>query len=96
MLAEELVGKLAEIDNDANLPQKAQGELDRSYVDKMWPGLIAGLTNHVIDEKTGNRNYDNVKALTAAGYHAFAMNRGDDKSNPCGRVRTSKGIILIF
>lgn len=96
MLAEELVGKLVEIDNDANLPQQAQGEVDRAYVDKMWPGLIAGLTNHVIDPQTGQRVYDNIKALTTAGFHSFAMNRDADKANPCGRVRTTKGVILIY
>lgn len=95
MLLEEIVAKLGEINADTNLPMKADGEVDTAYVDQMWPGLTSGITNFLLNED-GSRNVPNVKALSAGGFHSFAMERSSKPNVPAGRVRTDKGVILIY
>lgn len=95
MQQEEIVGKLEEINQDTALPMKADGEIDVAYVNKMWPGLISGITNHLI-AADGQRIVANIKQLKEAGFHAFAMHRNTDAQVPAGRVRTDKGVILIY
>tara|TARA_B100001057_G_scaffold463613_1_gene517935 strand:+ start:155453 stop:155740 length:288 start_codon:yes stop_codon:yes gene_type:complete len=95
MLLEEIVAKLGEINADTNLPMKADGEVDTAYVDQMWPGLTSGITNFLLNED-GTRNVSNVKALSAGGFHSFAMERSSKPNVPAGRVRTDKGVILIY
>lgn len=91
----EIVGKLTDVNQDTNLPQRENGEIDTNYVNKMWPGLISGITNYLIDSD-GKRNYANLKELQAQGFSCFAINRNSDPSKPCGRVMTDKGLIMIY
>jgi len=95
MLIEEIVAKLGEVNADTNLPMKSEGEVDVAYVDQRWPGLIAGITNFMLGED-GKRNVDNVKALKAQGFHAFAMHRANKPNVVAGRVRTDKGVIMVY
>lgn len=95
MTIEEILAKLGEVNADTNLPMKSTGELDPAYVEQTWPGLISGITNYMLNED-GTRNVPNTKELTAAGFHAFAMDRSPKANVAAGRVRTDKGIILIY
>lgn len=95
MLIEEIVAKLSEINADTNLQMKSEGEVDVAYVDQRWPGLITGITNYLLDSN-GKRNVDNVNALKAQGFHAFAMNRASKSNVVAGRVRTDKGVIMVY
>lgn len=95
MQIEEIVAKLGEINADVTLPMKGEGEVDKAYVDQMWPGLVTGITNFLLNED-GTRNVPNVEALKAQGFHAFAMDRSPKPDVVAGRVRTDKGVIFIY
>lgn len=95
MLIEEIVAKLEEINQDTTLPMKTENEVDNTYVNQMWPGLISGITNFMLDAE-GKRVYANIKLIKAAGYHCFAMDRSPKPNVAAGRVRTDKGMILIY
>lgn len=95
MLIEEIAAKLEELNSDTALPIKSEGEVDTTYVNQMWPGLISGITNFMLSGD-GTRNYENIKAIKALGYHCFSMNRNSKPEVAAGRVRTDKGVILIY
>lgn len=96
MQLSEIVTMLTEIDGDVNLPMKAQGEIDKDYVNRLWPGLLQGITDYCIDPQTGLRSVDNIKSLTAAGFHAFSTHRNDSPDVPAGRVQTTKGMLMFY
>ena len=91
----EIVAKLGEIDQDTALPLKNDEEVNVTYVNQVWPGLISGITNAILDS-SGKRNLSAIAEFKAAGFHAFSMNRGTKAGVAVGRVRTSKGTILIY
>jgi hypothetical protein len=95
MFIEEIAAKLEEINQDVALPMKSENEVDVAYIDKTWPGLISGITNFMLDTD-GKRQYDNIKAIKAAGFHCFSMDRSAKAGVAAGRVRTDKGMILVY
>ena len=95
MLKSDILNALGEINQDTTLPMQSNGEIGVEYVNKTYPGLIDGLTSHLFDVE-GLRIKENIIGLKEAGYHTFATARSTDKDVSAGRVRTDKGVILLY
>jgi len=90
-----VLAALREIEADATLPNQQDAEVDNVRIGNQWPGIKAALVK-IITKADGKRNMTNVAMLNENGFHTLAMRPNRSSKVPIGRVKTTKGVIVLY